>query len=90
MLDKSIKKNNNNVVKRIIGLSKKNNTWQYDLDEFDLTTFEIKDDKLFMTDEDGDSFFIEDFDERTQLSILYNIARLLNIDIKTNEFKPDK
>ena len=75
--------------KRLIGLLKKFNKYQFDLDEFDLCDFKIENNCVTFNTEYNDFYIYKDLDERTQLSILYNVAKLLNVDIKTNEFKPD-
>lgn len=72
---------------RIIGIISKYKQTFFDLEEFDNCDFYIENGKLkFKTDTD-DIYIFNEFDERTKLSILYNIARILNIDIKTTEFK---
>ena len=86
----SSQKSNITPKKRIIGLIQKFNKFDFDLDEFDESTFSIQGDKLYWKDWKGEVWDFDEFDERTQLSILYNIARILNINIKSNEFKPEQ
>lgn len=77
----------NQTEQRIIGLIRKFNQFKFDLDEFDECEFNITDGKVSFYDKSGDHYCFNELDERTQLSILYNIARILNIDIKSTEFK---
>ena len=80
--------NKNQIEQRVIGLIRKYNQFIYDLDEFDECTFNIIDNKIMFCDEYKQEYYFNQLDQRTQLSILYNIARILNIDIKSTEFKP--
>lgn len=83
-----LQSNKNQTEQRVIGLIQKFNQFKFDLDEFDECNFTITDNKITFCDESGDHYCFDDFDQRTQLSILYNIARILNVDIKSTEFKP--
>ena len=56
----------------------------------DECTFSITDNRIIFCDEYGQEYYFDQLDQRTQLSILYNIARILNIDIKSTEFKPQQ
>lgn len=85
-----IQSSKNQIEQRIIGLIKKYNRFNFDLDEFDECDFNITDNKVVFCDEYGQHYLFGQFDQRTQLSILYNIARILNIDIKSTEFKPQQ
>ena len=85
-----LQSNKNQIERRIIGLIRKYNQFIYDLDEFDECTFNITDNKIVFCDEYGQEYYFDQLDQRTQLSILYNIARILNIDIKSTEFKPQQ
>lgn len=85
-----LQSNKNQIEQRVIGLIQKYNQFIYDLDEFDKCTFNIVDNKITFYDEDKQYYFFDYLDQRTQLSILYNIARILNIDIKSTEFKPQQ
>ena len=60
------------------------------MDEFDECTFNIIDNKIMFCDEYKQEYYFNQLDQRTQLSILYNIARILNIDIISTEFKPQQ
>ena len=85
-----LQSNKNQTEQRIIGLIRKYNQFIYDLDEFDKCTFNITNNKITFCDEDGQYYSFDQLDQRTQLSILYNIAQLLNIDIVSTEFKPQQ
>ena len=87
---RKLQSNKNQTEQRIIGLIQKYNQFIYDLDEFDECTFSITDNKIIFYDEYGQEYYFDQLDQRTQLSILYNIARILNIDIKSTEFKPQQ
>ena len=67
--------------KRLIGLLKTSNNNEYDLDEFGLTNFKIVNGNLYFVDETTQCYKFIEYDERTQLSIIYNVARILNIDL---------
>lgn len=82
-----VKKNSSTPQKRLLGLISKFNKYTYNLEEFGKCVFSIdKNDYISWKDENGTIWNFDDFDLRTQLSILYNIAEELNIDIKSNEF----
>ena len=85
-----LQSNKNQIEQRVIGLIRKYNQFIYDLDEFDECTFNIIDNKIMFCDEYGQEYYFDQLDQRTQLSILYNIARILNINIKLTEFKPQQ
>ena len=85
-----LQSNKNQIEQRVIGLIRKYNQSIYDLDEFDECTFNIIDNKIIFCDEYGQEYYFNQLDQRTQLSILYNIARILNIDIISTEFKPQQ
>ena len=85
-----LQSNKNQIEQRVIGLIRKYNQFIYDLDEFDECTFNIIDNKIVFCDEYKQEYYFNQLDQRTQLSILYNIARILNIDIKSTEFKPQQ
>ena len=87
---RKLQSNKNQTEQRIIGLIRKYNQFIYDLDEFDKCTFNITNDKITFCDEDGQYYSFDQLDQRTQLSILYNIAQILNIDIVSTEFKPQQ
>jgi len=74
------------IEKRVIGIISKYKQISFDLEEFDNCDFYIENGELKFKTETDDIYIFNEFDERTKLSILYNIARLLNIDIKTTEF----
>lgn len=82
-----LQSNKNQIEQRVIGLIRKYNQFIYDLDEFDECTFNIIDNKIMFCDEYKQEYYFNQLDQRTQLSILYNIARILNIDIISTEFK---
>ena len=67
---------------RIKGILEANNIWEFDLDEFGESEFEIKDEKVYFTDESGYTSKINTYDERTQLSILKNISDILHLGIQ--------
>lgn len=85
--NKKINRNNITIEKRICGLCKKFNQWEFDLEEFDTSTFFLnkENDLCFKYNNTVDK--LSYYDERTQLSILYEIASYLNIDIRSTEFK---
>lgn len=86
-----LQSNKNQTEQRIIGLIKKFDIQTFDLDEFGLSHFiNQKEGLANFYDEDGNYNLFSQLDQRTQLSILYNIARILNIDIKSTEFKPQQ
>ena len=85
-----LQSNKNQIEQRVIGLIRKYNQFIYDLDEFDECTFNIIDNKIMFCDEYKQEYYFNQLDQRTQLSILYNIARILNIDIISTEFKPQQ
>ena len=85
-----LQSNKNQIEQRVIGLIRKYNQFIYDLDEFDECTFNIIDNKIMFCDEYNQEYYFDQLDQRTQLSILYNIARILNINIKLTEFKPQQ
>ena len=85
-----LQSNKNQIEQRVIGLIRKYNQFIYDLDEFDECTFNIIDNKIMFCDEYKQKYYFNQLDQRTQLSILYNIARILNIDIISTEFKPQQ
>lgn len=85
-----LQSNKNQIEQRVIGLIRKYKQFTYDLDEFDECTFNIIDNKIIFYDEYGQEYYFNQLDQRTQLSILYNIARILNINIKLTEFKPQQ
>lgn len=85
-----LQSNKNQIEQRVIGLIRKYNQFTYDLDEFDECTFNIINNKIMFCDEYGQEYYFDQLDQRTQLSILYNIARILNINIKLTEFKPQQ
>lgn len=85
-----LQSNKNQIEQRVIGLIQKYNQFIYDLDEFDECTFNIIDNKIMFCDEYKQEYYFNQLDQRTQLSILYNIARILNIDIISTEFKPQQ
>ena len=85
-----LQSNKNQIEQRVIGLIRKYKQFTYDLDEFDECTFSISDNKIIFCDEYGQEYYFDQLDQRTQLSILYNIARILNVDIKLTEFKPQQ
>ena len=85
-----LQSNKNQIEQRVIGLIRKYNQFIYDLDEFDECTFNIIDNKIIFCDEYKQEYCFNQLDQRTQLSILYNIARILNIDIISTEFKPQQ
>lgn len=85
-----LQSNKNQIEQRVIGLIRKYKQFTYDLDEFDECTFNIIDNKIMFCDEYGQEYYFDQLDQRTQLSILYNIARILNINIKLTEFKPQQ
>ena len=85
-----LQSNKNQIEQRVIGLIQKYNQFIYDLDEFDECTFNIIDNKIMFCDEYKQKYYFNQLDQRTQLSILYNIARILNIDIISTEFKPQQ
>ena len=82
-----LQSNKNQIEQRVIGLIRKYKQFTYDLDEFDECTFNIIDNKIMFCDEYGQEYYFDQLDQRTQLSILYNIARILNVNIKLTEFK---
>lgn len=84
--DIEIKKSSSTPQKRIIGLLCKFNKYTFNLEEFGECTFSLNNNNISWKDKDGIIWEFNDFDRRTQLSILYNIAEELNIDIKSNEF----
>ena len=67
---------------RVIGILKANNKWAFDLDEFGESDFEVIDKELWFTDEFGYKSKFNDYDERTQKSILKNICNILNLHIE--------
>ena len=85
-----LQSNKNQIEQRVIGLIRKYNQSIYDLDEFDECTFNIIDNKIIFCDEYGQEYYFNQLDQRTQLSILYNIARILNVNINLTEFKPQQ
>ena len=85
-----LQSNKNQIEQRVIGLIRKYNQFIYDLDEFDECTFNIIDNKIIFYDEYKQEYCFNQLDQRTQLSILYNIARILNVNIKLTEFKPQQ
>lgn len=67
--------------KRLIGLLNTQESRFYDLDEFGKTNFYIVEDRLYFTDENNVCTKFIDWDERTQLSIITNIAKILNFKL---------
>lgn len=67
--------------KRLIGLLNTQESRFYDLDEFGKTNFYIVEGRLYFIDENKNCSKYIDWDERTQLSIIYNIAKILNFKL---------
>ena len=67
--------------KRLIGLLNTQESRFYDLDEFGKCNFYIVEGRLYFIDEDKNCNRFIDWDERTQLSIIYNIAKILNFKL---------
>lgn len=67
---------------RVIGILKANNKWVFDLDEFGESDFKIIDNELWFTDEYGYESKFNEYDERTQKSILKNIINILDLNIE--------
>lgn len=67
---------------RIKGILEANNIWEFDLDEFGESIFEIKDGDLWFTDEYGFKSKVKGLDERSQKSILKNISDILHLGIE--------
>ena len=67
--------------KRLIGILKVVNQKEFDLEEFGITKFRIVEGNLYFTDDCNKCYKFNDWDERTQQSIIYNIAKLTNFKI---------
>lgn len=67
--------------KRLIGLLNTQESRFYDLDEFGKTNFYIVEGRLFFIGDDQQCYKFIDWDERTQLSIIYNVAHILNFKL---------
>jgi hypothetical protein len=67
--------------KRLLGLLGNQESRFYDLDEFGKTNFYIVEGRLYFIDENNICTKFIDWDERTQLSIIQNIARILNFKL---------
>ena len=78
---KELKSTKNPNEKRLIGLLNTTESRLYDLDEFGLTNFWVVEGKLYFIDDSKKCYEFNKWDERTQLSIIYNVAKILNIDI---------
>lgn len=80
--NKALKPQQNINEKRLIGLlNSKEFKDFYDLDEFGKTKFYIVDGKLYFIDENNVYNKFTDWDERTQISIIINVAKILNFKL---------
>lgn len=69
------------IEKRLIGLLKTTDIRLYDLDEFGNTSFWLVEGRLFFVSEDHKCYKFISWDERTQTSILQNVAKILNFKL---------
>lgn len=69
------------IEKRLIGILKTTDNRLYDLDEFGISCFYLVEGRLFFITEDKTCFKFIDWDDRTQMSILQNIAKILNFKL---------
>lgn len=67
--------------KRLIGILNILNEKCFELDEFGYVKFYIVEGNLYFMDENNECYKFNDWDERTQQSIIYNIAKLTNFKI---------
>ena len=67
--------------RRLIGMLNTTENRFYELDEFGKTNFWVVDGRLYFIDDTNKCYKFNDWDERTQQSLIYNVAKILNINI---------